>query len=101
MKIKKNDIVLIISGKYKGKKGKILKSFPSKESIIVEGVNEKKRHIRPKKEGEKGQIIKISAPIDSSNVKIVCPKCKKAVRIGFRILKGKKYRICKKCDKEI
>ncbi len=101
MKVKKNDTVLIISGKYRGRKGKILKAFPKKDKVLIEGVNLRKKHQKPKKTGDKGEIIEIPAPIHISNVKIICPKCKKATRIGCRIEGGEKYRICKKCDKTI
>ncbi len=101
MKIQKNDTVLIISGKYRGKKGKVLQSFPKKEKIIIEGINLMKKHRKPKKTGEKGQIVELPAPIHISNVKLICPKCGKASRIGYKIIKGKKYRICKKCKQEV
>lgn len=101
MKIKKGDTVLIISGKDKGKKGKILKAFPKKRRVLIEGVNIKKKHQKPKKTGEKGQIIEKPAPISVSNAKLICSKCNKAVRIGYKIVGDKKYRICKKCNKQI
>jgi len=101
MKIKKSDTVLIISGKDRGRKGKILKTFPKKRKILVEGINLKKKHFRPKREGEKGEILQVPAPIQVSNVKIICSKCGKTTRIGFRIIGGKKYRICKKCQNKI
>lgn len=101
MRIKKGDTVLIISGKDRGKKGKILQDFPKQGKIIVEGANLRKKHIKPRKAGEKGQIVEMSSPFYASNVKIICSKCKKAARIGCKILEGKKYRICKKCGQEI
>ena len=101
MKIKKGDIVLVISGKNKGKKGKILRAFPKERKILIEGVNLMKKHQKPKKTGQKGQIIEKPAPIDVSNVKMICPKCSKAVRLGYKIVNDKKYRICKKCNKQI
>ncbi len=101
MKIHKGDQVLVISGKDKGRKGKVLKVFPKKGRILVDGINLHKKNVKPKKEGEKGQIIQISFPLAISNVKLICPKCKKATRIGYKIAKGKKYRICKKCSQEI
>lgn len=101
MKIIKGDTVLIISGKDKGKKGKVLGALPRENKILVEGVNLKKRHQKPKKSGEKGQVVTKPAPFDASNVKIICPKCGKAARIGYRILEKKKYRVCKKCGQEI
>jgi large subunit ribosomal protein L24 len=101
MKIKKDDTVLIISGKYRGEKGKVLLVFPKDGKVLVEGVNLIKKHQRPKREGEKGQIIQIPAPFPVSNVKLVCPKCGKATRVGYKITENKKSRICKKCGKEI
>ena len=101
MKIKKNDTVLIISGKEKGKKGKVMKVFPENFRIVVEGVNLVKKHTRPRRQGEKGQIVHISKSISAANVKIVCPKCGQATRVGYRITEGDKLRICKKCKQEI
>ena len=101
MKIHKGDTVLIISGKDRGKKGKVLKVLPKENKILVESVNLKKKHQRPKKSGEKGQVITKPAPIDASNVKIICSKCGKAARLGYKIVDEKKYRICKKCGQEI
>jgi len=101
MKIKKGDIVLVVSGKNKGKKGKILKAFPKERKVLIEGVNLMKKHQKPKKTGKKGQIIEKPAPISVSNAKLICPKCNKAVRIGYKIASNRKYRICKKCNKQI
>ena len=100
MKIKKGDTVLIISGKDKGKQGKVFKALPEENKILVEGVNLRKRHQKPRKSGEKGQIITKPGPIDVSSAKIICSKCGKAVRSGYKIVEGKKYRICKKCGQE-
>jgi large subunit ribosomal protein L24 len=69
--------------------------------ILVEGVNIVKKHQRPRREGEKGQIIEILKPFPVSKVKLICPNCKKATRVGYKIIEGKKYRICKKCGQEI
>jgi len=106
MRIRKGDTVLIISGKYRGKTGKVLKAFPTRRGgyprkILVEGVNLVKKHQRPRRTGEKGQIIQIPKPIDVSNAKLICPKCGKATRVGYKIIENKKYRICKKCGQEI
>lgn len=101
MKIRKNDQVLIIKGKDRGKKAKVLKGFPKESKILVEGVNIKKVHKRSRKEGEKGQIVEIAFPIDASKVKMICPKCGKPARIGFKLSQGKKERVCKKCAEEI
>lgn len=97
MKIKKGDNVLVISGKDKGKKGKVIGSFSNKRSVLVEGVNLRKKHVKPKKQGEKGQVVQLPALIDSSNLKVVCSKCQKPSRIGYKIEGKNKYRICKKC----
>jgi large subunit ribosomal protein L24 len=101
MKIKKGDQVLIISGKDKGKKGKIMQVRPEDGKILVEGVNIRKKHNRPKKSGEKGQIISSEYYISSANVQFVCTKCGKPTRIGYNLTKDKKYRVCKKCGGEI
>lgn len=101
MKIKRDDTILVITGKDKGKKGKVLKVFPRQNKILVEKVNIVKKHRRPKKEGEKGQVVEIPKPINASNVKLVCPKCGQATRVGFRISKNGKNRICKKCEQEV
>jgi len=101
MKIHKNDQVLIISGKDKGRKGKVTEALPKQGKIIVENINVKKKHNRAKKSGEKGQVVELSIAFDASTVKVICPKCNKAVRIGYRIEGKKKHRICKKCNQEI
>lgn len=101
MKIKNGDTVLIISGKDRGKKGKVINVFPKENRIVVEGVNLRKKHTRPKKQGEKGQIVEIAAPFNVSNVKLICPKCKKPTRVGYKVVEKNKFRICKKCQQEI
>lgn len=100
MKIKKGDTVEIVSGKDRGKRGKILKVWPKKKKLIVEGLNLVVKHVRPRREGEKGQRIKISVPLWLSKVILVCPHCKKRTRVGFKFFGEKKARVCKKC-KEI
>ena len=100
-KIKKNDTVLIISGKHRLEKktGKVLKVFPDKNRVIVEGVNIIKRHTRPTQELPQGGIIQKEAPIHISNVKLVCPKCNRPTRVGVRVLEdGSKIRFCKHED---
>jgi large subunit ribosomal protein L24 len=101
MKLKKGDNVLIIAGKDKGRTAKITRSFPRELKVLVEGVNLKKKHVKPKREGEKGQVVAIPAPMDASNVQIICPKCGKATRIGYSFEKDIKNRICKKCKQAI
>lgn len=101
MKIRKGDQILVISGKYRNKKSGVLRAFPKKRKIVVEGVNLVKRHQKPKRTGEKGQTVEMPLPIDISNVKLICPKCGKATRVGCKIINNKKYRICKKCGREV
>ena len=94
MKVKKGDKVLIISGKDKGRTGKIIKSLLKDGTILVEGIKLKKKHVKAKKQGEKGQVIATPSPLNISNIKIICPKCGKATRIGYKFVKGKKQRVC-------
>lgn len=101
MKIKKGDTVLITSGKDRGKTGKILDVFKEEGRVVVEGVNLRKKHMRPKKGGEKGQTVEKPGAFSISNVKILCPKCGKPTRVGFKVMGQKKQRICKKCQGEI
>jgi len=101
MKIKKGDTVLVISGKWKGKTGKVLKAFPREFKVLVEGVNIVKKHQKPKRSGEKGEILEIPKPIPVSKVKLICPSCKKATRVGYKIEKDEKFRVCKKCGAKI
>ncbi|OHA13592.1 MAG: 50S ribosomal protein L24 [Candidatus Tagabacteria bacterium RIFCSPLOWO2_01_FULL_39_11] len=100
--IKKDDNVMVIAGKDKGKTGKVLKVFPKESLILVENANIKKKHIRPKREGKKGQVVQMPAPFHVSNVMIVCKNCGKKTRTGGKILEsGAKIRICKKCAGEL
>jgi large subunit ribosomal protein L24 len=107
MKILKGDNVLVISGKDRAKTGKVIKTDPTKESITVEGVNIAKKSQRPRQQGQKGQIISKLMPISASNVKLICPKCGKAARVGYKVTEAKegqavkKSRVCKKCQAEI
>jgi large subunit ribosomal protein L24 len=101
MKIKKGDTVLVISGKWRGKTGKVLRAFPRELKVLVEGVNIVKKHQKPKRAGEKGQIVEIPKPIPVSKVKLICPSCKKATRVGYKIEGDKKFRVCKKCGAKI
>ncbi|EKE20817.1 MAG: hypothetical protein ACD_7C00467G0001 [uncultured bacterium] len=102
MRIKKNDKVKIIAGKDSGKSGKVLRVINSDSKITVEGINIIKKHIRPKKDGEKGQRVEIAVPIDVSNAMLVCPNCSKETRVEYAIDKaGNKNRVCKKCKKNI
>ena len=97
MNIKKDDKVVVLSGKDKGKQGKILVSDPKAAKVIVEGVNVATKHQKPRKQGEEGGIIKTETPIYASKVQLVCPKCGKPTRVGHAFADGKKLRACKKC----
>ena len=101
MNIKKDDKVVVLSGKDKGKQGQILVSDPKAMKVIVEGVNVATKHQKPRKQGEEGGIIKVETPIYASKVQLVCPKCGKATRVAHKIEGGKKTRVCKKCGAEI
>lgn len=97
MEIKKGDTVKILSGKDKGKTGKVVRAIRENSSVVVEGVNIRKKHSKPKKQGQKGQIVEMPAAVKASSVQIVCTSCKKGVRIGMKVEGTKKFRICKKC----
>lgn len=100
--IKKNDTVLIIAGDEKGKKGRVLSVNPAKNRILVESVNVIKRHMKPSRKYSQGGIIDKEAPLNRSNVMLVCPKCDKPTRLGNRVLEnGKKIRSCKQCGEVI
>ena len=102
LKIKKNDTVVILSGKDKGKKGKVLGTVPSERKVVVEGCNMVTCHIRPRKQGEEGGILQKEAPIYACKVQKVCPKCNKPTRPAHKMLAdGKKVCVCKKCGAEI
>ena len=102
MNIKKDDKVIVLSGKDKGKQGKILAVDPKGGKVIVEGINMVSRHTKPRRQGEEGGIIKKEAPMYACKVMRVCPKCGKATRPAHKTLAdGKKVRVCKKCAAEI
>jgi large subunit ribosomal protein L24 len=101
MKIKKDDNIIVITGKDRNKKGKVIKALHSKGKIVVENINIAKKHRRPRKEGEKGQVVEFPSALDVSNVKLICPKCGKSTRVGYKLTEGGKFRICKKCNQEI
>ena len=101
MNIKKNDTVIVLSGKDKGKKGKVLVAMPSENKVVVEGVNVATCHTKPRKQGEQGGIVKLETPIRSCKVALYCEKCGKGVRVGHKVDGDKKTRICRKCGAEI
>jgi len=101
MKIKKGDIIKILSGKDRGKTGKVTRVLLKEEKAIVDGLNLVKKHTRPKRQGEKGQRISVPAPVDMSNLMLICPKCSKSTRVEYKVEEKDKFRICKKCKSEI
>ena len=101
MFIKKDDKVVVISGKDKGKEGKVLSASPKTGKVIVEGVNVASKHVKPKKQGEQGGIIKMETPIYACKVMVVCPKCGKPTRVAHKLDGDKKVRVCKKCGAEL
>ena len=101
MKIKKDDKVIVLSGKDKGKEGKVLVADPKNNKVVVEGVNVATKHQKPMKQGQEGGIIKVETPIYVSKVQLVCPKCNKGVRTSVKVVDGKKVRVCTKCGAEI
>ncbi|MFH0818904.1 MAG: 50S ribosomal protein L24 [Patescibacteria group bacterium] len=102
IKIQKGDNVKIVAGKDKGKKGKVLQIFPSEQRLVVEGCNKMVKHLKAKKQREKGQRIEFDAPLNVSNVQLICSKCNKLTRIGFKKLENnKKVRTCSKCKETI
>ncbi len=113
MKIKKDDMVVVVSGRdnYKNSKEwlddkkvtahKVLVAEPKTGKVIVEGVNVATKHQKPQGQGKEGGIIKVETPIYASKVMLYCPKCKKGVRVGYKVADGKKTRVCKKCGAEI
>ena len=102
MNVKKGDTIVVLSGKDKGKQGKVLKSDPKGGKVIVEGVNVAMKHRKPRKQCEEGGIVKMETPIYACKVMLVCPKCGKPTRPAFRILDdGSKTRVCRKCGETI
>ena len=98
MQIKKGDNVKILTGKDRPKTGRVINVYPKIRKVTVEGLNLYKKHVRPKREGEKGQIIQVSRPLEVSNVILICQNCKKTVRAGYRFDGNNKIRYCRKCE---
>ena len=102
MSIKKGDVVVVLSGKDKGKQGAVLEVMPKESKVVVESVNVVTRHQKARRQGEQSGIVKKEAPIYACKVQRVCPKCNKPTRSAHKVLAdGKKVRICKKCGAEI
>ncbi|EKD65180.1 MAG: 50S ribosomal protein L24 [uncultured bacterium] len=101
MKLIKGDLVKIVRGKDQGKTGKIDKVFSKTDKVIVEGVNQYKRHLKARSQRQPSEIVTVTIPIFVSNAALICPKCKLATRVGLAYDEGKKVRICKKCKQKI
>ena len=101
LNIKKNDTVVVLSGKDKGKQGKVLGTVPGSLKVVVEGINMVTCHVKPRRQGEEGGIIRREIPMYVSKVMLVCPKCGKATRVGHKTVDGKNVRACKKCGETI
>ena len=101
MNIKKDDKVIVLSGKDKGKQGKVLIADPKAMKVVVEGVNVATKHQKPQRQGQDGGIIKVETPIYACKVQVVCPKGGKGTRVAHKIVDGKKVRVCKECGAEL
>ena len=101
MKVKKNDTVLVLTGKDNDKTGKVLRALPGDNKIVVDGINVQKRHKKARSAQETSAIVEQAGPIDASNVLVVCPHCDKATRVAHAEVDGKKVRVCKKCGKPL
>ncbi len=101
MKIKKGDKVVVLAGKDRGKTGTVTRVLTKKGKVVVAGVNIYKKHLKPSRKTPQGGIIDFNAPMDISNVALICPNCGKKTRVGYRFQNQKKIRICKKCQKPV
>lgn len=101
MKIRKGDKVKATRGKDRGKVGEVVKVWPRTGKVLVSGINMYKRHLKPRGEGQKGEIKELSRPLPAGNVGLVCPKCQLVTRIGYQMDESKKVRICRKCKQII
>ena len=97
MSIKKDDLVVVLSGKDKGKQGKVLGTVPADGKVVVEGINMVTCHVKPRRQGEEGGIVKREAAIAACKVQVVCPKCGKATRVAHKAENSKNVRVCKHC----
>ena len=101
LNIKKDDVVVVLSGDDKGVKGKVIAVSPKEGKVIVEKVNVIHKHVKPRKQGEAGGIVDAEGAIYASKVALYCDKCDKGVRVGYKMVDGKKVRVCKKCGQEL
>lgn len=101
MKIKKGDTVQVLSGNDKGKTGEVLEVIQKEDKVVVKGVNVRKKHVKARKQGDESGIIPVECAIPASKVNVVCPKCGKVTKVGYRVDNDKKVRVCKKCGAEL
>ncbi len=101
MRIRKGDNVQVLSGNDKGKTGEVLEVLQKEDKVVVKGVNVRKKHVKARKQGEEGGIIPVECAIPASKVNVVCPKCGKVTKVGYRVDNDKKVRVCKKCGAEL
>lgn len=101
LNVRRGDTVRVIAGKDKGKQGKVLRAFPEKQRVVVEGVNKIKKHTRPSQKQPQGGILEIEGTVHVSNVMLVCPGCGEATRVGHVREDGVRLRVCKKCGKQV
>lgn len=100
-KIQTGDQVLITNGQDKGKTGKVVRVLPEENRVVVEGLNLQKKNIRPQKKEESGQVVEFPAPMDVSNVRLICSSCNEPTRVGFSKEGDEKFRVCKKCGDKL
>ncbi|MAF80758.1 50S ribosomal protein L24 [bacterium] len=100
-RVKKGDTVRVLLGKDRGKSASVLGVLPKRGLIVLDGLNMVFKHVRPRRAGEKGQRVQVAAPMNISNVQVVCPACKKGTRVGYRFDGTDKLRVCKQCDATI
>lgn len=101
MKVRKGDTIRVMAGKDKGRQGKVEKVYTKQNKLLVPGINIYKKHVKKNEQMPQGGVVEVPRPINSAKVSLICPKCKKATRIGFLVEKGRKVRICRKCKAEI
>ena len=102
MNVRKNDKVVVLSGKDKGKQGEVLRAMPAEGKVVVQGVSVATKHQKARKQGEESSIIKLETPIYACKVMVVCPKCSKPTRVAHKVgADGKKVRVCKHCGAEL
>lgn len=101
MKLKKGDEIKVVLGKDKGKTGKVERVFAKEDAVLVGGVNQYKRHMKARSQGQTSEIVTITKPMNVAKVQLICPKCKKITRVGYKMEKDVKVRVCRKCGKEI